>query len=255
MRRFFPLALLLLTLPLGACGGGSSGSGNPVADAATKTAGAGSELSNTTGKVTYPEETFTLAGNGGYNHATDEGWQHLTLNVQGSKRVVDQAFIRRTMWMKSELFTSLLPSGKEWLKVDTAKAKRDLGFNFKGLMGQTSADVLEQLQRTAPPKEVGKETLDGVETTHYRAAIDPKKPADHFLTLTGAQYKPIDVWVDGDDLVRQVKLDYTTKAYTNQAMRAHVLLTMKLSDFGATVDVEPPAPSTVVDATATVGSA
>ena len=254
MRRLVPLALLLLTLPLGACGG-SSGSGNPVVDAATKTADAGSELSSTTSKVTYPEETFTLQGNGGYNHATDEGWQHLTLNVQGSRRVLDEAFIRRTMWMKSELFATLLPAGREWVKVDTAKAKRDLGFNFKGLMGQTSADVLGQLRRTAAPKEVGKETVDGVETTHYRAAIDPKKPGDHFVTLTDTRVKPIDVWVDSDDLVRQVKLDYTTKAYTNRAMRAHVLLTMKLSDFGATVDVEPPSPTTVVDATSTVGGA
>ena len=66
-------------------------------------------------------------------------------------------------------------------------------------------------------------------------------PADDRLQkLTSPAYKPVDVWVDGDRLVRQVKLDFPTKAYTNQAMRAHVVLTMKLSDFGAPVDVEAP---------------
>ena len=62
------------------------------------------------------------------------------------------------------------------------------------------------------------------------------------------------MWVDGDNHVRQVKLDYTTNAYLNPSQRAHVLLTMKLAEFGATVDVERPAASTVVDATAPAGS-
>jgi hypothetical protein len=254
MRRLLPLALFALLLA--ACGGGgSSGSGNPVADAVTATEKQVTELSHTTGKVTYPEQTFSLAGEGGWNHQTNEGWQHLTLMVQSAKRVLDEAFIGNVMWLKSDLFSSVLPSGKEWLKVDTAKAGKKLGFNFKGLLGESNADVLRQLERTATPvKTIGKETVDGVETTHYRATIDPKKipKTDRIQKFTSPAYKPIDVWVDGHDLVRQVKLDYTTKAYTNQAMRAHVLLTMKLSDFGTTVDVEPPAPSTVIDVTAPV---
>ena len=74
----------------------------------------------------------------------------------------------------------------------------------------------------------------------FSASIGPKKvPAtDRIQKLTASAYKPVDVWVDGDHLVRQVKVDFTTKAYTNQAMRAHVLLTMKLSDFGETVEFD-----------------
>ena len=251
--RLIPLALLAL-VPA-ACGGSSSDSGNPVADAATATAEAGTELTQTTGKVSYPDETFALAGNGGWNHQTGEGWQHLTLNVQSAKRVLDEVFIGNVLWLKSDIFDSVLPSGKEWLKVDTAKAGKNLGLNFKGLMGQTSNDVLKELERTATPvTKIGKEEVDGVETTHYRATIDPKKVAarDPIQRLTSPAYKPVDVWVDGDHHIRQVKLDYTTKAYTNQAMRAHILLTMKLSDFGSTVDVEPPTASTVVDVTTPV---
>jgi len=252
MRRLLVLALVV---PMAAAcgGGGSSGSGNPVADAASKTVDAGTELSETSSKVSYPEQTFSLAGDGGFNHVTSEGWQQLTLKTPATKLTLDEIFIHKVFWLKSNLFNDVLPSGKEWLKVDTAKTTRNTGFNFKGLWGQTSADVLDRLQHTAMPvKTIGKETVDGIEMTHYRATVDPKqlpKP-DRIERLTAPAYKPIDVWVDGDDHVRQVKLDFTTKAYTNETTRAHVLMTMKLSDFGATVDVESPAPSTVVDATA-----
>jgi len=80
------------------------------------------------------------------------------------------------------------------------------------------------------------------------------RDTDAFIDEIPQAYKPIDVWVDGDGLVRQVKLDFTTKAYTNMTMRAHIVLTMKLPDFGANVDVEAPDPATVVDATAPAGS-
>ena len=74
-------------------------------------------------------------------------------------------------------------------------------------------------------KTIGEETVDGVDTTHYRAAIDRRRSPrpTGSQKLTAPAYKPIDAWVDGDGLVRQVKLDYTTKAYDQrQAMRAHV---------------------------------
>ena len=72
--------------------------------------------------------------------------------------------------------------------------------------------------------------------------------------LTASVYKPIDVWVDEDGRVRQVKFDYTAKVAPSLQQRARVLLTMKLHDFGMTVDVAPPGAKLVVDASAPVGS-
>jgi hypothetical protein len=256
MRRF--LVLGPLALALAACGGEStSGSGNPLVDAANATAEAGSESTATSGKVTLPEQTLLLNGNGGYNHTTDEGWQHLVLTVPNAgKPVLEEVFLKSVLWMKSPIFEQSLPKGKEWLKLDVNKAGRNSGFNFKALMAQTPADVLRQLQRTKAVKTIGTEEIDGVEMTHYRAAIDPTKipAADNMQKLSASVYKPIDAWVDDDGRVRQVTFDYTAKINPAQPPRARILLTMKLSDFGATVDVEPPAPSLVVDATAPVGS-
>ena len=256
MRRL--LVLVPLALALAACGGGggSKGSGNPLADAADSTAEAASEGTTTTGTVTYGDIKLSLAGEGGYDHTTDEGWQHLVVSTPGGKPVLDQIFVKNVLWMKSPIFTESLPKGKQWVKVDVNTAGRDLGFNFKALMGQTPADVLKQLQRTTNVKTIETEEIDGVETTHYRAAIDPKKipAADNMQKLTASVYKPIDVWVDEDGRVRQVKFDYTARVAPSVTQRARVLLTMKLHDFGMTVDVEPPGTNLVVDASAPVGS-
>ncbi len=210
------------------------------------------------GSVTYGPTKLTLDGNGGYNHTTDEGWQQVLVTVPSAgKPSIDQIFIENVLWMKSTLFANALPAGKEWVKVDVDKAGKNLGFNFKALMGQTPADVLKQLERTGKPvTTVGTEEIDGVETTHYRAPIDPAKtPAvDNLEKLTMAVYKPVDVWVDADGLVRQVRFDYMATIDPAQAARARVLLTMKLFDFGSTVDVEAPAPKLVVNITDPVAS-
>jgi hypothetical protein len=255
MRRLLLLAPLVLALA--ACGGGgSNGSGNPLADAAESTAEAESEATTTSGTVTYGNTKLVLTGEGGYNHTTDEGWQHLVVSAASGKPVLDQIFVRNVLWMKSPIFADSLPKGKQWVKVDANKAGRGLGFNFKALMGQTPADVLKQMQRTTAVKTIGTEEIDGVETTHYRAAIDPKKipAADNMQKLTASVYKPIDVWVDDDGRVRQVKFDYTAKVAPSVTQRARILLTMKLHDFGMTVDVAPPGANLVVDASAPVGS-
>ena len=153
--------------------------------------------------------------------------------------------------MKSaELFADL-PSGKEWLRYDVNKA-RGHGPNFKAVIGQSPADVLKTASADEGfRKTVGTETIDGVETTHYRAAIDPRKipRTDRLQALTKAVYKPVDVWVDEDGLVRQVGSTTRPTSIPRRAARTF-RLTMKLAEFGPTVDVEPPAADLVVDATA-----
>lgn len=257
MRKL--LLLVPVALILVACGGGKSteSSGNALLDAAEATAAAESELTSMTGKVILPTRTLTLKGDGGYAHTTDEGWQHVDVSIPGAGDAsIDEIFVKGVLWMKLDLFAEVLPTGKQWVKVDLATAGRGLGFNFKALMGQTPADVLKQLRRTATPvTTVGTEEIDGVETTHYRAAIDTTKipAADNFQKLTTAAYKPIDVWVDEDGQIRQVKFDYTTKIDPAAPERARVLLTMKLADYGTTVDVVPPAANLVVDVSAPAG--
>src|SRR5262245_24977341 len=66
---------------------------DPLVDAANATVKAGRESSTTTARVTIGHTKLFLKGGGGYNHATADGWQHLTLTVSGAKSVIDEIFI------------------------------------------------------------------------------------------------------------------------------------------------------------------
>jgi hypothetical protein len=261
MRRL--VLLFPLAFALAGCGGGGGNekksTDNPLVEAAQKTADAVSEATTTTATVRYPGRTLRFEGRGGYNHRTDEGWQHLQVVLPGVTGAMDEIFIKHALWMKSaELLGNDLPTGVEWLKYDVNKARKGSGPIFKTLLGQSAGDVLAQLRRTKPSvKTVGTETIHDVETTHYRAAIDPNKApkTDRFQALTKAVYKPVDVWVDEDGLVRQVRLAYTTNIDPANDVRANVRLTIKLDDFGTTVDVEPPGADITVEATANSGQA
>jgi hypothetical protein len=144
-----------------------------------------------------------------------------------------------------------MPADKSWLKIDLNKGGQGLGFDFKALTGENPGDVLTDLERTSSNvTTVGKEKVGGVETTHYRAAIDPSKvpQGDKVQQVTGVEYKPIDVWVDAQGLVRKVHLDYTAKTDPTKPARSHIVLDMEFSNFGTKVSVMPPPDSESLDA-------
>ena len=71
----------------------------------------------------------------------------------------------------------LIPGGKSWMKVDVEQAMAALGSGGKaqgllGATGQSPADALKLLEQVGSVTTVGTETIDGAETTHYRATVD-----------------------------------------------------------------------------------
>ena len=116
-------------------------------------------------------------------------------------------------------------------------------------MPQEPTQVLGNLQAVQGVITVGDETIDGVETTHYRGRIDVTKipQADKIQALTKARYGPYDVWVGKDDgYVHRMRLAYS---YVAGAGRQAITMTMDFSDFGQDVGVTVPPASQVFDAT------
>jgi len=139
--------------------------------------------------------------------------------------------------------------GKEWMKVDGSVFFGEKGAQaLSGNSGAGSpAASMRGLKYANDVKDLGKETVDGKSTTHYRAVIDK----DHmgklkdayasgdqnnlFNSMTGGTESiTMDVWVGAKDLPVRLKEAFGT-------MR----VTMDFKKFGATADVKaPPAAQT-----------
>ncbi len=164
---------------------------------------------------------------------------------------------------------SKLPDGKSWVR-GTAGDVNAGGFDFKELESFTKSDprdVLEALRGlTGEIETVGTEELRGVETTHYRAVLDPVELAkrataghadatslvDELSTQGGVTDVPLDVWIDANGLVRKLSLDFTATD-ASSAQSSHVALAFELWDYGERVEIDVPPASQVVDASALRG--
>lgn len=235
-----PYLLIVLPLVVAACGGGSKHAvtGNPLGTAADKTSAQSSEAVAMQAKIDLSGQSLTLSGDGGF--AGKDGKLHVKFNLPGlGSSTLDEVFQGDVAWLDSPLLASTL-NGKHWVKLDLTKPVQAFGFNLNALTGQTPSAVLDALRLPGSVSSVGSDTVGGVKTTHYR--LTPSS------TGNGATYKSVDAWVDGNDLVRQVKLEYDARVDPSSSTPAHTVLTMQFSDFGTPVKATPPQASDVVDA-------
>jgi hypothetical protein len=250
MRR--PL-LVLLVLPLAACGGGGKSTATvsnltPIAyvkSAAAKTAQAPSEHATLRGSVDAAGQAVILSGAGDFDNTHHQGSMHLDFSVAGLSGTLDEVLDGTTIYMNSPLFSASLPQGKTWLKLDLQKAAASKGIDFSALLSQNPAQSLAQLQSSGSVTKVGDETIDGVSTTHYRGKIDPSKK---IKALANAKYAPYDVWIGKDDgYVHRIVLSYSLSVPGGK--REAIGLTMGFSDYGKDVSVTVPPAADAYDAT------
>ncbi|MBA3743456.1 hypothetical protein [Sporichthya sp.] len=151
-----------------------------------------------------------------------------------------------------------------WVKLPMDEVKGE-GNSFGGL-DPTMANPVDQLKKmldTDDVTKVGTETVDGVETTHYRATIDSagtgtvteKKTSTHSNELSRqleeqlensirdslgvSEPVTVDAWVDGEYHARKLAM---TLPFLGE-----VKMTMKFTDFGSDVEVEAPADAKAMD--------
>jgi len=160
-----------------------------------------------------------------------------------------------------------LPAGKSWVRTDESKPgeKQGTDFDFQQLTNNDPRELLDFLQGASGEIEiVGTEQLRGVETTHYRATIDPLEyeklvPPDEQQELeslveqmaaqSGLGEIPVDVWLDEGGLVRKLTMTVSaTQPGTSGSSDAS--MTFEIYDYGEDVAIELPPASEVVDASA-----
>jgi hypothetical protein len=256
--RRLTVALLLVPLAATACGGSgkkaSSTSGQAptaaaaVRDAVAKTVKAGSEHVVLGADVTASGQNVQLSGSGDFDSAKHVGKLHASLAVGGVQTTLDEVQVGNTIYVGSPLFSSFLPSGKKWLKLDLASAGKTLGIDASALTSQDPGAALAQMGALSGVKEVGAQLVAGTSTTHYRGRIDVAKlPASSsaLVKSSGASFGAVEVWVGDDGYVHRLRVP-TTAAAGGQT--AKTVLTMTLSDFGMSVSASAPPAAQTVDA-------
>jgi hypothetical protein len=280
MKRL-SLLLLLVLVPLAAACSNDTLSVDPVARAAETTSKADTMHMSMKMRMTMPGlAPVTMTADGAFDNTARRG--SMTLDMSDFARQIPSgagAIADPKLWRGEEVFdlskspviymrfpfmTRALPGSKPWIRIDLEQLGQRVGLDFGALMQSSQSNPAQQLDYlrsvSGDLKELGKENVGGVETTHYRGTVDlddyeklvPKDQQESMRktiqqlekTMGGVSTYPVDVWVDSADRVRRMAFDM--KSETPQGT-VTTSMQMDLSDFGAPVNVELPAKSQTMD--------
>jgi hypothetical protein len=172
-----------------------------------------------------------------------------------------ELFLPPKAYVKVSGLGSALPHGKTWLAIDTKSA--GAASSMLGPFGSTDnpADLLASLTAIAGSERVlGSASVRGVPVTEYQVNIDPAKMAAKVPASERASFRqftqslgkgaiPVDVWVDGQNMVRQVRLSLPMPAGMDApaAVKFRLTETIDFYDFGVPVRVSAPPAAEVTD--------
>lgn len=190
-------------------------------------------------------------------HVTMSGGQASSLLGSGMDVVLENG----VEYVKLGGSTPLLPRGKQWLKVDLNQASSSTGVNLGAALkvnqGTDPAQQMKLLLASGDVKRVGRETVDGADTTHYAGTVDPSKllqsqagnglssedvkSLQSTLQTAGVTNEHIDVWLDKSGLPVEMKAATDTSAAGTVTVDDH------FSDWGAPVTITAPPADQVQD--------
>jgi len=196
---------------------------------------------------------ITGTGTGAINTGAHSGSISIDMNLGSSPQItqvlgsstlrIDEVIRGLVVYVKlPAAIAGKLPGSKPWLKVDVAKAAAAAG--IPGISSLTNnplsgdpSQILQYLRAVSGGvKTIGSETVNGIQTTHYRGQINldhvpdvlpaaqraSAKQAIAALEKTaGLKQLPIDVWIDGQQLVRRTRVAFK-ETVSGQALDAEV---------------------------------
>jgi hypothetical protein len=164
-----------------------------------------------------------------------------------------------------------VPGHKPWVLVDLNKVdEARLGRSFaqlSGVQNDNPSQVLSHLSQVSDRvTKVGSTSIAGVPTTAYKLEVDLRKVAaqakqeaggragqavQQQAQVLGTHRLPVEVWIDGQHLVRQISEQVPIPAASSGASNGsgHATVTIRLSDYGLPVHFTPPPSSQVANIT------
>lgn len=166
-----------------------------------------------------------------------------------------------TMYMQAPIFEMLGVDG--WISMtpeDLGSSSEAMGLGPGAYDFTQTLDVLRGV--TGEPELVGREEVRGVPTRHFEASMNLAQaledaPADQreqletaFEQLGGGDDLgdvdiPVDVWIDGDDLPRRLRMDMGSMFAAAGMGGGDMTMTMEMFDYGEPVEIEVPSPDEV----------
>ena len=166
---------------------------------------------------------------------------------------------------------SQIPGDKPWVSVNLNQVdEAKLGKSLSQLSTENSDNPAQILSNLAGVSnsvvKVGTATIDGVDTSEYKATINLAKEATKITAKDGSKAGqaisqesqalgtktlPVLVWIDSKGLVRQISEKVPIPAASAGATNGSgsATITMTFSDFGAPVALTPPPASQVANIT------
>ncbi len=258
----------MLTAALAGCGSvHAAPASTPTATATTAATSSRVTMAVTAGSAGL---SVTFSGTGAFDYARSRGW----LRLGGAGFAIEERFVGPRVYVK---LPGGIPDarGKLWLAapVAGAGAARNLPLMFPGPQ-VTPADLLTLVSRgSASVHNLGvTTTIGGAQVTQYQATLDiaraisrTRPPAQgrlqNLAALLGAIHIPAEIWVDGNGLVRRIKVKLAVPPVkpgeptaVPGATGSSLTETVTYSDFGIPVRVTAPPAAQVADISS-VGSA
>ena len=271
MKRL-SLLLLLVLVPLAAACSSDTLSVDPVARAAETTGKADTMHMSMKMRIAAPGMgPVSMSAEGAFDNVARRG--SMTLDMSNfARQIPNGALADPKLWRGEEVFdfskspviymrfpfmTRALPGSKPWIRIDLQRLGGRMGLDFGALMQSGQSNPAQQLDYlrsvSGDLKELGKDTVRGVSTTHYRGTVDledyeklvPENQRESVRktiqqlekTMGGRSSYPVDVWVDSANRVRRMAFDMTSQTPSGTVTTK---LQMDLFDFGAPVNVELP---------------
>lgn len=178
------------------------------------------------------------------------------------------------LYIRAPMLASVIPASTPWIKLDPSTLPQNQGGLGAAAAAVDPVAILAAIKEALSVEEVGADTVDGVNATHYRASVDlvkllpllasltPDKPTDaemqhakDQLAKLGMQTLPIDLWVDADGFLKQMQLALDLSKMGVDHAGTSFSLTFTLSDIGENVSIDVPPASQVTDIGDLLGSA
>jgi hypothetical protein len=214
--------LAVAAFALVAAGCGAADDDPNLAAAAAKTEAAGSSRFEVTGEDASGQERTKIGCTGEADYAAKRVRLSCDYGSQGRMEVVS---LGADTYMRGNVLGFLGVSDK-WVRTT---GDESLG---EELSPQTLLAMLRDASQST--ERLGEEEIRGVDTVGYRLVVECEQA--ELLDCDG-QTSPVDVWIDGDGLVRRISV---SEASTSP-------FTFEFYDFGAEVSIEAPAAADVVE--------